>query len=152
MNQRSLAYSGNPLEWTEFWLTFEIYFNLAAKMTSRKHLVFLKRHLTGEAGASILAFTGDEYKQAITVLKEKYGKPEIIEEACLKYVSDMLKLESDDIDELGEFCRNINRNLHYFAVYKGRRTVYSEQLVKGLLSKLPDALQKRFQIELKLRP
>ena len=146
------AFSGNPLEWTEFWRRFEKYVDTAKNLSKEKPLDVLKRHLVGEARAAIADFTADEYEQAVAVLKEKYGKPEIIEEACMKYVSDMPQLESDDIVELCIFCSNILDNLFYFAVHQDRRAVHSEQLAKELLSKLPDALQDKLSKRDKTSP
>ena len=134
-------FSGNPLKWTKFWMAFERYrfvcWVFGRALTKAKLLAALKRFLTGEARAAVESFTGDQYSEAVALLKEKYGKPELIEQACLRYIAELPRLRSENQDDLIHLLYDVWTKLQYFAKHPDRRQVYSEQLVYGLLSKLP---------------
>lgn len=146
------VFSGNPCEWTKFWTEFERFLVCAKIVAVEEPLDMLKHYLSGEARSAVENFTGDQYEEAAALLKETYGKPEIIEEACVKFVTDMAKLESDDIDVLMHFRTSVTDKLHYFSVHEDRRAVYAEQLANGLLSKLPDALRNKISKRHKFSP
>ena len=73
-------FDGNILKWTEFWATFEVTIHNNKGLHAVDKFNYLKSQLYGNASEVIsgLELTKDNYYFAIDLLKERYGKKQVM--------------------------------------------------------------------------
>ena len=77
-----IGFSGNRLQWIEFWDSFESAIHKNEKLSPIDKFNYLKGKLTGEARNAIagLSLSNETYNVAIKILHERFGdKQEIID-------------------------------------------------------------------------
>ena len=82
-NKRSLrlpkldlrAFSGNPLEWQSFWDQFQSSIHNNESINDVERFLYLRKFLSGTALSTIsgLTLSNDNYKEAVTLLNNRYG-------------------------------------------------------------------------------
>ncbi|XP_065180039.1 uncharacterized protein LOC135810477 [Sycon ciliatum] len=73
-------FNGDIMDWPEFWQTFESSVGLRQSLPDVSKFTYLKSVLTGVAAAAIegIPITAANYPIAVTMLKDKFGQPELI--------------------------------------------------------------------------
>ena len=74
------TFSGNPCEWNSFWDSFCAGVHNREELTHVERFSYLRGLLTDTAAATIsgLTLTEANYEDATTLLKQRYGHPQII--------------------------------------------------------------------------
>ena len=88
------SFSGNYQEWQGFWDTFQSAVDGNTSFSAiEKEFTYLKSCLTSNAESAIagLPLTADNYKVAIDILKDRFGKPQLL---ISNYMDALLKLPS----------------------------------------------------------
>lgn len=72
-----VSFSGNKLEWTEFWDSYECSVHSNSKLSDIEKFTYLQSKLTGEARRAIsgLALSHVNYRIAVDILHERFGNP-----------------------------------------------------------------------------
>lgn len=73
-------FDGNIIEWEVFWDSFQRV-HIDVSIPDNSKLALLNKHVVGKANDLIknLSYTIGTYKQAVDILKDKYGKLERLE-------------------------------------------------------------------------
>ena len=109
------VFSSYPLEWQGFWDQFNVAINLNESITDIDRFNYLKRYLSGQALSSIsgLSMSSTNYKEAITILQERYGNPQVLISA---YMESLLKLGKvkikDDVKALRKLYNDVENCVH----------------------------------------
>ena len=76
----SKSFSGNYEEWQSFWDTFESAVKRNTDISRIQKFTCLKSCVTGVAESAItgLPLTEDNYETAIDILRDRFGKPELL--------------------------------------------------------------------------
>ena len=74
------SFSGNYEEWRSFWDTFESAVNRNTDISRIQKFTYLKSCVTGAAESAItgLPLTEDNYETAIDILRDRFGKPQLL--------------------------------------------------------------------------
>ena len=74
------SFSGNYEEWQSFWDTFESAVNRNTNISRIQKFTYLKSCVTGAAESAIsgLPLTEDNYETAIDILRDRFGKPQLL--------------------------------------------------------------------------
>ena len=74
------SFSGNYEEWQSFWDTFESAVNRNTDISRIQKFTYLKSCVTGAAVSTItgLPLTEDNYETAIDILRDRFGKPQLL--------------------------------------------------------------------------
>ena len=69
--------------------------------------------LDGEASQAIfgLSLTNENYKEALNLLKNRYGNPQLIVSAHMSALVKLAKVESDDLHGLRKFYDDVESNV-----------------------------------------
>ena len=90
-------FSGNNIEWQSFWDSFESAVHMNPSLLDIQKFNYLKSQLGGEASHTIdgLALTNANYKEAVNVLKERYGRSNKMIQAHMKALLDLTPANND---------------------------------------------------------
>ena len=79
-------FSGDILSWKEFWDSFHAAIDQNQSLAQVDKLNYLKAKLEGHRVSAIsgLELTGDNYSVAVTILKERFGKEQVVKDAIQK--------------------------------------------------------------------
>ena len=85
------SFSGNFEEWQSFWDTFKSAVNRNTDISRIQKLTYLRSCVTGAVESAIagLPLTEDNYKTAIDILRDRFGKPQLL---ISNYMEALLKL------------------------------------------------------------
>jgi len=74
------SFSGSYEEWHSFWDTFESAINKNTDISRIQKFSYLKSRVTGAAESAItgLPLTEDNYETAIDILRDRFGKPQLL--------------------------------------------------------------------------
>lgn len=92
-----IKFIGNALEWTRFWTQYESAVHMRPNMSNGQKFNYLMSSLTGKAAAAIegLQFSAENnYEQAIKILKETFGGPELLVDLHMKALLALVKVTS----------------------------------------------------------
>ena len=87
------SFSGNYQEWQSFWDTFQSAVDGNTSISPIEKFTYLKSCVTSNAESAIagLTLTADNYKVAVDILKDRFGKPQLL---ISNYMDALLKLPS----------------------------------------------------------
>ena len=87
-------FKGSPLEWQGFWDQFEVSIHRNESISDIDRFNYLKRYLSGQALSAIsgLSLNAENYKEAITLLKDRYGNPQVLISAHMESLLKKLNL------------------------------------------------------------
>ena len=87
------SFSGNYQEWQSFWDTFQSAVDGNTSISPIEKFTYLKSYVTSNAESAIagLTLTADNYKVAVDILKDRFGKPQLL---ISNYMDALLKLPS----------------------------------------------------------
>ena len=71
------TFSGNPLRWFRFWDSFEAAVHSNTSLGGVQKFTYLKAQLVGDALRAVTGFPlpNNNYQQAVTLLRERFGQP-----------------------------------------------------------------------------
>lgn len=145
------AFSGNILEWQEFWTVFDANIHQRDDMTAVEKFTFLKSKLTGSAKNAIdgLLVNNENYEAAIDILTERFDKSE---ERLITILYGQLKTlaysgrKVEDQRKTYDACERIFRQM----ISAGEDVDNSRTLTIDYLSRFPPVaireLEKDFEI------
>ena len=87
------TFSGNPLRWFTFWDSFEAAVHSNTSLGGVQKFTYLKAQLVGDALRAVTGFplTNNNYQQAVTLLRERFGQPNKIINAHMQALLDLPK-------------------------------------------------------------
>jgi len=135
------AFDGNPLNWISFWDQFKSAVHERAELSNINKFSHL-RSLLSETPASIisgLSLTNDNYLQAVELLNERYGNPQVLIHSQMDLLVQLPRL--DDHHNAQEFRRFFD---------KVEAAVTQEFFFNGslLVSLLSDKLPERLKLQI----
>ena len=135
------TFNGNPLQWQTFWDSFNNAINLNRELSAIEKMTYLMGLLEGEAARAIsgLPLTSDNYARAIELLKERFGRTQIIINA---HMDALAKIHPPNLDtkHLREFYDNCENNIRGLESLGVASETYGSLLIPILLKKLPAEL------------
>ena len=132
-------YDGNPLLYQSFWDSFESAVH-SKSIGDVEKFNYLKGLLEGKASLVVqgMSLTSGNYNEAIQLLKERFGDPQIIIQANMDALLSLVPVMNDDLGGLRKLCDEIEvhiRNLQQFGVQTQN---YGPVLISIICSKLPN--------------
>ena len=81
-------FTGDPLDWVSFWDSFEAAMHMHPRISDVEKMTYLKSYLKGDAARAIegLSLTKCNYNIAVSLLKERFGKKQIIQNAYMQAI------------------------------------------------------------------
>ena len=104
----------------------------------------MKKYLSGSAQACIsgLTLSSENYKEAISILQNRYGNPQILISA---YIDSLLKIRkvksSDNVINLRKLYNDTENCVHSLKILKVETSTYGCLLIPILKDRLPDGLK-----------
>ena len=107
------SFGGDPLQWLTFWDSFSAAIDKNHRLSDIEKMNYLNGMLKGEAARAIsgLPLTEENYKKAIELLQERFGKPQILTNA---YMESLSKIDTPPADtkNLSTFYDTCEANIH----------------------------------------
>ena len=131
------TFSGDILHWTHFWESYENSVHNRTDIVDITKLTYLRSLLKGEAAQCIagLALTGLNYANACELLKDRYGRPELI---IFRHVEGLLALhEACNVTELQHLQDQLLAHVRSLNALGVTGDKYGVILAPLVLSKLP---------------
>ena len=149
------TFKGDVLKWRGFIEQFSSTVDADESLSEINKFIYLKRYLGGQALSYIsgLSLSAANYKDAMTLLKGRYGNPQVLISA---YMESLLKLDkvrsirdTESLRKLASDIENCVRNLRSMDV---ETSTYGSLLIPILKERLPDELvlliARRFEDEI----
>ena len=85
-------FSGDPIQWQQFYDTFDAVVNKNESISKVEKFTYLKGYLSGDAEKCLegLQLTDENFEHALSLLRERYGNPQLI---ISTHMNKLLKLE-----------------------------------------------------------
>ena len=134
------VFKGQPLKWRGFWDQFEVAIDRNDSLSDINKFNYLKRFVTGEALSSIsgLALTSDNYKEAVDILKKRYGNPQVLITAYMETLLKLSKVKGKDVSGLRKLFNEVENCLRSLRSLKVETSTYGSLLLPLLKDKVPD--------------
>ena len=132
-----IRFNGDIMEWPEFWQTFESSVDSQSTLQNVAKFTYLKTLLTGPAAGAIngIPVTSANYPLALQLLKEKFGKPDIII-AALYAEFTKLPACNNRFDEIQRTVESVERIFRQLEA-QGESIDFQRALIQQLMAKLP---------------
>ena len=137
-------FDGNLAKWREFWDSYECAIHKNDKLSEIDKFSYLRGLLEGQASTAISGFalTGVNYKEAVDLLKRRYGKDSAIQRTHIKELINIEPVFSENetgrLRKLYDQTETHHRGLKALGVDE---TSYSSIVVPSLIEKLPKTLR-----------
>ena len=136
------VFRGNPLEWQEFWNKFNTSIHLNDSITDIDRFSYLKRYLSPSVLATIYGLTANNYKEAIKLLRNRYGNPQLQITAHMEALIKMKVVTSmDNIEQMKRLYSNVKTCIKNLKHLKVETSTYSCLLIPILNDRIPDELR-----------
>ena len=91
------TFSGDPLEWLTFWNSFSAAVDRDTKMSGIQKMNYLKGYLKEEAARAVfrLPLTDENYQKAVELLKDRFGRNQILINAYMESLIKINVISSD---------------------------------------------------------
>lgn len=134
-------FTGEVLEWPEFFDTFKAAVHEHPGLSNAQRLQYLRGQLDGEAKRLIdgLQLTDANYKHAMELLQERFGKTYIIKEAYMKALWNLG--EPTDIIGLKLFYDKLETYIRGLKALGKEEHTYGDLLVPLILDRIPRKLR-----------
>ena len=135
---------GNPVEWAPFWDSFNSAVHQNSSISDVNKFNYLKSLIQGQAANTISGFslTGENYKEAVRLLKERYGNKQVLisahMEALLKLPAASSISETKKLRDIYDKLESHVRSLQNIGI--GAET-YGSFLSPVVMSKIPEDLR-----------
>ena len=137
------VFMGNPLKWQGFWDQFNVAINENNTLSDIDRFNYLKKYLAGQALATISGFTlsSDNYNEAINVLVERYGNPQVLISAHMDALLNMKKIKSfENLEGLRKLYNDVESCVRNLKSLKVEVSTYGCLLIPILKDRLPEEL------------
>ena len=136
-------FNGDPLMFRSFWDSFESAVDRNNSLDDIAKFNYLKGLLEGKASLVLqgLSLTSENYNNAITLLKERFGDPQVIITAHMDALLAISPVASGNVSALRDICDIIEvhtRNLQLFEISANH---YGPVLISIIMSKLPTQIK-----------
>ena len=138
------SFSGNYQEWQSFWDTFQSAVDGNTSISPIEKFTYLKSCVTSNAESAIagLTLTADNYKVAVDILKDRFGKPQLL---ISNYMDALLKLPSvnsvHETKKLRELYDKIEINIRGLNALGVESQSFGNLLVPIVMEKIPSELR-----------
>ena len=136
-------FKGDPLEWQGFWDRFQASIHNNDSLADIDGFNYLKGNLKGEALAAIsgLSLSSENYKQAVAILKERYGNEQVLILAHMESMLRINKIKSkENVRGLRTLYNHIENCVRNLKALKLDSASYGSLLIPTLKDRLPDEL------------
>ena len=136
-------FDGDPLQWQGFFEQFNASIHNNEQLTDIDRFSYLKRYLKGRAFdvVSGLSLNSANYKEAIALLKERFGDPQVLITAHMESLLKIRRLRSsDDVEGLRKLYGEIEKCVRNLRSLKVETSTYGCLLIPILNERLPDDL------------
>ena len=134
------SFDGNMMNWMEFWDSFERNIHLNSSLCDVDKMSYLKASLKGTASHAIadLRTTGDNYAPAVDILKEKYGKANVLKGSHMSALKAVVGVTySKNVDGLKKLYEIVDMHVKALSVLGTSEEQYSLVIVPDLMKKIP---------------
>ena len=136
-------FKGDPLVWQGFWDQFKTSIDENDDITDIDRFNYLKRYLAGSALETVsgLSLNSTNYKEAIRILKERYGNPQVLISAHMDRLIGMNKVSrKEDIQALRKLYNSVENCTRNLSALDLDVSSYGSLLIPLLKGKLPDEM------------
>ena len=136
-------FKGDPLLWQGFWDQYNVAIHENEGLSDVDRFNYLKRFLGGEALRSVSGLTlgSDNYKEAIAILKERYGNEQILISAHMESLLKIGKVRGrEDLKGLRKLFNDVENCLRNLKSLNMETAAYGSLLIPILKERLPDDL------------
>ena len=136
-------FKGDPLKWQGFWDQFQVSIHENERISDIDRFNFLKKYLGGEALNTLsgLNLNAENYKDAIALLKDRYGNEQILISAHVESLLKLQKIKSkDDIKGLRDLYNHVESCIRNLRSLKLETKGYGSVFIPILKQKLPEDL------------
>lgn len=137
------VFEGNPLLWQGFYDQFRVAIDENECLQDIDKFNYLKRFLGGEALKSVsgLTLSTENYKEALDLLKERYGNEQVLVSAHMEALLKIQKIRNcSDIKGLRSLYNEIENCIRNLRSLKLETRSYGALLIPMLKDKLPEEL------------
>ena len=139
------TFSGNPLEWQEFWDRFQASIHNNDNISDIDRFSYLKKYLAGTAYSTIsgLTLSNANYKEAIiTLLEDRYGNPQVQITAHMESLLKIKRVRStDSVTDLRRLYNDVENCVRNLKSLKVETSTYGCLLIPILNERIPDELR-----------
>ena len=137
------VFSGDPLKWQGFWDQFDISIHQNESLSDIDRFNYLKKYLSGPALGTIsgLTLSSANYKEAVTILTERYGNHQVLISAHMDALLKMKKVKNmENLNGLRKLYTDVENCVRNLKTLKVETSTYGCLLIPILKKKLPDEL------------
>ena len=137
------VFEGDPLQWQGFWDQFNVSIHQNEGISDVDRFNYLKRYLKGKALSTVtgLALSSDNYKEAINLLVERFGNPQVLISAHLDALIKVKKVTSlEHLESLRKMYNEVETCVRNLKSLKVETATYGCLLIPILKEKLPREL------------
>ena len=146
-------FTGNAVEWQAFWDSFDSSVNKQKGLAKVEKFCYLRNLLEGVPYTTIAGFalTDSNYDEAVKLLKERYGRREMIVNSHMDSLANITPVTlATDIAEVRLFYEQVETHIRALDALDISMDNYGALLTALLLKKLPDDI--RLEISRKIDP
>lgn len=135
-------FGGKVQEWQEFWDCFDSSVNKNDCLSDVDKFAYLRSLLVEPAKSTIAGFalTGVNYKEAVDLLKKRFGKKNAIQKAHIQELMNIKPVFNDrDIQRLRKLYDTCETNYRGLKALGVEESAYSTIVVPEILEKLPES-------------
>ena len=140
-------FDGKVLNWQTFWDQFESTIHSKININNIDKFSYLKSFSCPSAYETIsrLALTNQNYLEAVELLKQRYGKPQLLINTVMEQFVKLDKIgKSNDVSKLRTFLNKIEITIQNLKSLDIGTSSYGSFLILVLTSKLPTDLRTLF--------
>ena len=142
-----IKFVGDPRKYAKFISTFEQTVG-AANLSVNKKLLYLVQHCQGEAKQLLeyccLPDPENGYTKALSLLKEKYGRPNVIARSYLEKVTQGPFIKSDNVKGLDELAQLLEESEVTLNCLNYQADLDNFNTMTAIVKRLPFALRTRW--------
>ena len=144
--QELITFSGEADKWIEFVSKFYDIVHKQPYLDAFQKRTYLTQHLKGEALRSIEGFANDDhgYVNSLKKLKYLYGNKVLVAQSVIRKITKFRQVADSDSKSLANFYFEISTCLNTLLKMNYVADVYSTDLLRQILSKLPMYLQRKW--------
>ena len=138
------TFSGDILHFQEFWECYDSAVHSNESLDKITKYNYLRSLLVGDAAATVsgLALTSDNYDEAVSILRARYGNKQVL---ISTHIDNLLNLpsvgSSKDVKKLCQLYGDIENNVRSLTNLKVASSHYGPVLISIVMSKLPDDIK-----------
>ena len=138
-------FDGDVTNWSSFWDQFSSAIHENDSLNEITKFNYLKTFLCDSAKLTIhgLQFTSENYKEAINLLKERYGNTQVLINAFMRKFVRLPSVDSKNVESLRLFYDNVETSVRNLKTLGVEVNTYGSLLIPLLNEKLPDGLRLR---------